>query len=385
MQRGAYVLPGIFDTHIHGGGLCDAARGKFDHRHNKFMGTEQYEDVIPTILKVHAKHGTTSIMVGVGALDEERVRAFSKEGRKYINRRIRGGSVLRGLDLEGFYLKDPAYSGAINTKYIHRPEVEYFKRFNELAGGGIKKALVPPEWDEAGLKLIRYMAKNNIVPGVGHSGATFDQFMKAYHAGTKVVVHCGNGPMSQNFKAGGVIDGLFALEGKGISAEVICDYHHVNPKWIVTFIKAFNGNIIGITDAMMVVDAGVKIKEFGDGDKVCQVDKDVLRLKGSPTKALYGSTLASDRAFQNFLNIYMKNLRGYIVGDLFDEKPTLDKAVTEVSRLFSCNPAKLYGLDKEIGSLEKGKNADIVVMAIKKTGKEYGCKANRVFVQGEAI
>jgi imidazolonepropionase-like amidohydrolase len=79
----------------------------------------------------------------------------------------------------------------------------------------------------------------------------------------------------------------------------------------------------------------------------------------------------------------MKNISGYLTGPLFEKPVALEKAIMEVSKLLSLNPAKLYGFDKEIGTLEKGKSADIVVMDIKKTGTDYKCTVKKVFVSGE--
>ena len=101
--------------------------------------------------------------------------------------------------------------------------------------------------------------------------------------------------------------------------------------------------------------------------------------------ALFGSMLTTDRAFQNFLNIYMHNLAGFIVGPLFEKPVALEKAVCEISKLMSLNPAKLYGYDKQIGTLEKGKKADIVVMDIKKKSADYKCTVKKVFVNGEEV
>jgi len=51
----------------------------------------------------------------------------------------------------------------------------------------------------------------------------------------------------------------------------------------------------------------------------------------------------------------------------------------------SGNPAKLYGFGKDIGTLEKGKSADVIIMDIKKAGKDYKCTVKKVFVNGKEV
>ena len=380
-----YVLPGFFDIHCHGAGLYDACCGKYDYKKGIFSSKdEDYEQGIPEILKKHVLHGTTSMILSSFATSQENIKRFLGYGGYYTKHNPDNGSRLLGLDIEGIFLKNPAYAGAQNPDYFIKPEIRYFDRIMKLSGNAVKKILVAPEWGKDALKFIRHITKNGIVAGVGHSGATYEELIKAYQAGVKVIVHCGNGPMSQNFKDGGVIDALFYLRDK-VTAELICDYHHVNPRWMVTFIKNFNFNIIGITDAMFVVESPVKIKkEFKVGDKIGIIDKDVLMLKGVKN-ILFGSLLTMDKAFQNFVNLFVKNTWGYLVGNLFEKPIGIDKAVIETSKILSLNPAKLFKLDKLIGSIEKGKCADVLIMEISKKGNGYGCKLKSIILNGRKL
>jgi len=381
--KGAYVLPGFFDTHVHGGGGYDSSNARFDVKKNAFVRKEEdYAKGVETILRAHAKHGTTSMILSTGTNSEEYIGNYMKYCGYFVNN-YAGGAKLHGADIEGVFIKDPAYAGAQSLKYLKEPDVKLFDRLMKISGGTIRRVLVAPEWGDSAIKLIKHLAKNGVVPGVGHSGATYDQFMRAYEAGVKVLIHFGNGPMSQNFKGGGILDAAFHLRDK-IYVEIICDYYHLNPKWVSTFLKTFNPKVIGITDAMFPVGCAGGIKEFEMGGKICSVGSDVLRLKGSAS-TLFGSMLTMDREFQNFLNIYMKNLSGYLTGPLFEKQVSLEKALMDISHIMSLNPAKLYGHDKELGTLEKGKSADIVVMDIKKAGKDYKCTVKKVFVNGEEV
>jgi len=380
---GAYVLPGFFDTHLHGGGGYDSSSGRFDTKKNEFVREEEdYAKGVETILREHAKYGTTSMILSTATNSEANISNYMKYAGYYVNN-YSGGAKLLGADIEGVFIKEAAYAGAQSLQYIKEPDIRYFDRLMKISGGTIRRVLVAPEWGTPALKFIKHLVKNGVVPGVGHSGASYDQFMRAYDAGVKVLIHFGNGPMSQNFKRGGILDAAFFLKDK-IYIEVICDYYHLNPRWVSAFLKNFNSKVIGVTDAMFPVGRAGLIKEFEMGGKICVVGKDVLSLKGS-SSVLFGSMLTTDRAFQNFLNIYMKNLAGYLTGPLFEKQITLDKAVSETSKIMSLTPAKLYGFDKEIGSLEFGKSADIAVMNIEKSETAYKCTIKKVLVSGEAV
>ncbi|MEK6646579.1 MAG: amidohydrolase family protein [Candidatus Firestonebacteria bacterium] len=378
-----YVLPGFFDTHCHGGGLFDTSSGKYILKNKKFSAKENdYESGIFDALKIHAGFGTTSMFLTASAMPEMNMHNFTKYGGDYTKKHIPGSTKLLGLDLEGVFLKNPKYAGAQSPEFFKKPDIKYFNKLTILSNNTIKKVLVAPEWGKAGYDLIKYLTKNKIVSCVGHSGATYDEVMKAYDLGTKVVVHCGNGPMSQNFKGGGVIDALFYLQDK-VWAELICDYCHIHPRWLVSFIKNFRFNIIGITDAMFVVGFLEKIKEFKMGSKTGIVNNGVLKVKDS-SNTLFGSCLTMDKAFENFLNLFISNQWGYLVGNLFDKDLSFDKAIIEASKLLSCYPAQVYGFDKSIGSIEPDKSADIVIMNIKKD-KKYICKIKTVIINGFQI
>ncbi|MEI6846303.1 MAG: hypothetical protein WCK36_04570, partial [Candidatus Firestonebacteria bacterium] len=226
---GAYVLPGFFDTHLHGGAGYDSSNGRFDTKKNIFIREdEEYAKGVEAILREHAKHGTTSMILSTGTNSEENISKFMKYAGYYTGN-YSGGAKLLGVDIEGVFIKDPAYAGAQSLQYLKAPDIKLFDRLMKISGGTIKRVLVAPEWGAPAITFIKHLVKNNVVAGVGHSGATYEEFMKAYNAGVKVIIHCGNGPLSQNFKGGGILDALFCLRNK-ITAEIICDYHHINPR-----------------------------------------------------------------------------------------------------------------------------------------------------------
>jgi N-acetylglucosamine-6-phosphate deacetylase len=130
------------------------------------------------------------------------------------------------------------------------------------------------------------------------------------------------------------------LEDERVTVELINDGTHLHPAALrLAFHHAGAARVAFITDAM---DAA----GFGDGRYMLgpmevEVADGVARLVEGGSIA--GSTLTLDRAFKRAVTV--------------DGLP-----VEDVVRAISANPARLLGLDDRIGSLEPGKDADLVVL-----------------------
>ena len=202
--KGSYILPGFFDTHLHGGALIESSKGRYEVKTGKFVYSEkEFEAGYPRMLLAHALHGTTSMILSISSNPKPVVEMFMKTAGRLVDKKNLPGAKLLGLDMEGTYIKDQVYGGAQDPQNFIEPDIKYFEKLNKLSGGSIRKALVAPEWGEPAVKFIKFLVKNGIKAGVGHSGATYAEMIKAYEAGVTYAVHFGNGPMSQNFKAGG--------------------------------------------------------------------------------------------------------------------------------------------------------------------------------------
>ena len=380
--KGSYILPGFFDTHLHGGALIESSKGRYEVKTGKFVYSEkEFEAGYPRMLLAHALHGTTSMILSISSNPKPVVEMFMKTAGRLVDKKNLPGAKLLGLDMEGTYIKDQVYGGAQDPQNFIEPDIKYFEKLNKLSGGSIRKALVAPEWGEPAVKFIKFLVKNGIKAGVGHSGATYAEMIKAYEAGVTYAVHFGNGPMSQNFKTGGVLDAMFELSDK-ITIELIADLNHVHPKWLSAFLKAFNFNAVGVTDAMFVSASPKKIKEFQYGPFAVEVRNGAAWLKDKKN-TLCGSCVTMDVIFENLLNVIAGNQTGYLTGKLFDKPVSLDSAVSMASRLVSENPAKLYGFEGRLGSIEDGKAADLVIAEIKEKNGKVNVGIKSVIVGGE--
>jgi N-acetylglucosamine-6-phosphate deacetylase len=374
--RGKYILPGFFETHMHGINYYSCTQGKIDPR--TFDPAGDYDDAVHYIMRYLPGIGVTSSFLSGSAVPMEMLKHFLVEARSFMEAPAPKAARLLGIDLEGSFLKDPKYGGAQEIENYLNPSVEIFEELQELSGGAIKKVLIAPEWGEEAFKLMRYLSDRGLFPTVGHTGCTRQELLKAHEAGTLVVVHCGNGPMSQNFKSGGALDGIFEL-GSSLYGEVICDFCHVHPHWINTFIKCFSlEHVIGISDSNHLTGSNLE-----DGTRVKdRVVRDGALWIADRENTLAGSMTSLDRGFNNILNLFTGDRKTYFQRE--QEVPySLDEALPLACRLFSLNPAELFGLDKEIGSIAPEKEADLIVAEIEGEPGNYCFSIDRVFISGE--
>lgn len=189
-----------------------------------------------------------------------------------------------------------------------------------------------------GIDSVRLLAEHGVIAAIGHTDATYEQTMQAIDAGATVATHLYNAMPALGHRAPGPIAAL--LEDERITVELINDGTHLHPAaFELAFHRAGAGRVALITDAM---DAA----GFGDGRYMLgplevEVKDSVARLVEGGSIA--GSTLTLDRAFK----------RSVTIDGL---------AVDDVVRAISANPAKLLGMYDRIGSLEPGKDADLVVL-----------------------
>ena len=124
-----------------------------------------------------------------------------------------------------------------------------------------------------------------------------------------------------------------------IRAELIADNVHVHPiaMNVLYQTKGENGVVL-ISDSIRA--AGMPDGEYEVDDRVMVVEGGVCRLKDG---SLSGSTLTLDHGLRNFAKA---------VGQPFER----------LWRVVSLNPAQAIGYDNRKGSLEVGKDADLVVL-----------------------
>ena len=248
---------------------------------------------------------------------------------------IDSGSSILGIHLEGPYLcKD--YKGAMPEHLLQIPSLTDFYSYQKLAEGNVRLMTVSPEV-EGVPEFIKEVSKTGVVISLGHSGADYETTMKCIEYGAKSATHTFNAMklMHQHFPS---ISG--AVLESDIYCEAICDGVHLHPAMVRILLKTKGvDRVVGVTDSIMAAGLGDGKYKLGVNDIVV-IDGDA---KLADLSARAGSTLTTGNMFKNLIK--------------FTKRP-----IEEISRIMSGNPAELLGLGDEKGTIEVGKDADIVIL-----------------------
>ncbi|GGQ09138.1 N-acetylglucosamine-6-phosphate deacetylase [Streptomyces mutabilis] len=314
---GHWVVPGFVDIHNHGGGGASFTGGTA-------------EDVLQGV-ETHRRHGTTTVVASAvtGDLD------FLARQAGMLAELAQQGDIA-GVHFEGPFIS-PCRKGAHDEQLLRDPDPAEVRKLVDATHGHARMMTLATELP-GGLDSVRLLTEHGVIAAVGHTDATYEQTLQAIDAGATVATHLFNAMPPLGHRAPGPITAL--LEDERITVELINDGTHLHPAALrLAFHHAGAARVAFITDAM---DAA----GFGDGRYLLgpmevEVADGVARLVEGGSIA--GSTLTLDRAFKRAVTV-----DGLPVGD--------------VVAAISANPARLLGLDDRIGSLEPGKDADLVVL-----------------------
>lgn len=324
--KNQYISHGFIDIHTHGGGGYDFMDGTLE----SFIGSA----------KMHAMHGTTAIVpTTLASTKEELIQSlniFEKAKEKSTTAKF------IGFHIEGPYLsKDQC--GAQDIKYIRNPE---YNEYSEIvsASNNIIRWTIAPEITGA-LELGEYLCKHNILPSIGHSNATYDEVLKAIAVGYKHITHfysCISTITRENgYRIAGILESAFIC--KELNIEIIADGSHV-PAPLLKMVYELIGpdRIALVTDSMR--GAGMPEGEsilgsLTNGQKVI-IEDNVAKMPNK--KAFAGSVATTDMLVRNMINLGTASLE-------------------DVIKMMTATPAKIIGKSQELGIVDVGRKADLVI------------------------
>jgi N-acetylglucosamine-6-phosphate deacetylase len=310
--KGLYVSPGFIDLQVNGGGGRD------------FI--EAQEEEVKRIASFHASHGTTGLLATLVTAPIDQLRQALESIK-----RARAEGIL-GVHLEGPFIAI-GQRGAHNPKHILEPSLEQLRALTAGYRDLIRIVTLAPELPGAD-RLIEEV-QEFAIPALGHSNATYEEALAAVNKGVKLFTHLFNAMSGFHHREPGAVGA--ALEGEAM-VSLIVDGIHVHPAAVRLALKAKGiDKICLITDSISA--AGLGDGRYSLGGQEVLVEGGVARLSDG---TLAGSTLTMERAVKNFMEFTGCSL-------------------PEAVRAASLNPARLLGLDGRKGSLEEGKDADLVI------------------------
>ncbi|MGW8569408.1 N-acetylglucosamine-6-phosphate deacetylase [Streptomyces niveus] len=314
---GHWVVPGFVDTHNHGGGGASFTSGGVD-------------EVLKGV-RTHQEHGTTTLVASTvtGEMD------FLAQRAGFLSELVEQGD-LAGIHFEGPFIS-PCRKGAHSEALLRDPDPAEVRKLLDAARGTARMVTLATELP-GGIDSVRLLVEHGVIAAIGHTDATYEQTVEAIDAGATVATHLFNAMPPLGHRAPGPIAAL--LEDERVTVELINDGTHLHPAALeLAFHRAGAGRVAFITDAMDAAGFGDGVYQLGPLE--VEVKDGVARLAVGGSIA--GSTLTLDTAFKRAATI--------------DRLP-----VTDIVRAISANPAKLLGVYDRVGSLEPGKDADLVIL-----------------------
>ncbi|MBL1081840.1 N-acetylglucosamine-6-phosphate deacetylase [Streptomyces actinomycinicus] len=313
---GHWVVPGFVDIHNHGGGGAS------------FFGTA--EEIL-TAIRTHRLHGTTTLVAST-VTDEMDLLV----GQAGLLSELAEQGDIAGIHFEGPFIA-PCRKGAHSEELLRDPEPAEVRKLIDAARGKAKMVTLATELP-GGIDSVRLLAEHGVIAAVGHTDASYEQTVEAIDAGATVATHLFNAMPALGHRTPGPVAAL--LEDERVTVELINDGTHLHPAALeLAFRHAGADRVAFITDAMDAAGSGDG--RYMLGPLEVEVRDGVARLVEGGSIA--GSTLTLDRAFR----------RAVTVDGL---------SVEDAVKALSANPARLLGLSDRIGSLEPGKDADLVVL-----------------------
>ena len=315
--KGGYVAPGLIELHIHGYLGKDVCDGE--------------EESIRVIAEGIVQNGVTAFLPTTMTESMETITKALNVIRNVMEKsKTWKGSTVLGAHAEGPFIS-PSKKGAQDPKYILKPDAKFVKEYADV----IKTITLAPEEDTEDFAAIREIVRDtDVVISMGHTSADYDTAMKSVAAGVKHTTHFFNAMTPMAHRAPGVVT---AALNSDASIELIVDTFHVFPAFYDLLFKLKGRKMCFITDCLPA--GGLPYGEYTLGGQKIIYRDIVCRLEDG---TVAGSVLKLNKGVWN---VYTNS----------------NIPLNECVNGASLNPATVLGIQDKKGSLDVGKDADIII------------------------
>ena len=321
--KGCYAIPGLIDLHFHGckgDDFCDGDKA-----------------AIGRIAEYEASVGVTAIAPATKTLPVEELEQILHTAAEYKKetKDCRKADFL-GINMEGPFIS-PAKKGAQDARNILPCNVEICDRFLKASEGLVKFIGIAPEESEHAAEFIREVHERVNV-SLAHTNADYETAMEACRAGANHAVHLYNAMPTFTHRAPGVVGAVF--DSKDVMAEIICDGIHIHPSVVRATFQMMGA------DWMILISDSMRATGMPDGQ---------YTLGGLDVKVVGKlATLVSDGAIAGSATNLADCMRTVV--------QKMDLPLETAVACATINPARSLKIDKDYGSLEKGKKANVVLL-----------------------
>lgn len=335
--EGNLICPGFIDLQVNGGG-------------GSLLTEDASYESVCKIAKTHSSFGTTSLMPTVITAPEKQIRKALSAVSEAVHRGTGTASVI-GSHLEGPFINGKK-RGIHDQRFLLPPSIDHFSPFYEASQGTLRLLTLAPELPNS-LAVIEHAASMGVAVAIGHTIAGLSEVERAVDAGATLATHVFNAMEGLGGRDPGTVGAILSIDE--IHAGLIADGIHVHPMSMKVCIRAKGTDrVFLVTDAMPPV--GTSMTSFRLYDEEINVKEGGLY---GPDGTIAGSILTMNRAVK-------------IVNELVGIP--LDKAIA----MATINPAVAAGIGHEKGSLQPGKDADIVIC-------DHELNVRKVMVRGEVV
>ena len=327
------AIPGLIDIHNHGA-----------------LGEGFVSDCTERARGFLASKGTTALLATTFPYGqrEEFLSGIKQLRRRIAEQQPKEGAQILGIHCEGPFL-EPSL-GAQMPELCWPINSENIKALLDAAGEDLRILALSPELPGAE-DLIKQAVSRGIIVSAAHSQAGVEDMERAYRAGLSHMTHIFNATERPEPIAGvgvlGVGPDEFALTCDGMTAEVMADRqgYHVSPYWLsILFRCKSKDKITLISDSTGIAGRRAGAYPQPDGSTlILREGEDVAWGESKSKKGLAGSVMTMHNALLNLMR-------------------HMQMPLEEVIECASLTPARILGLERKKGSLEPGKDADLVVL-----------------------
>lgn len=216
-----------------------------------------------------------------------------------------------GDAIEGFHVEGPSISvedgprGAHPARWVRKPDIEEFKRWQQAAEGHVRLITIAAEWPEAP-RYIEHVTGEGVVVSIGHTAANGAQIRDCVSAGASMSTHLGNGahavmPRHPNYL-------WEQLAEDRLTATFIVDGIHIGEAFLKVALRAKSlERAVLITDAVMPAQCAPGPYRIGEVEVELLPPGDRVVLRGGTRLA--GSALSMHDAIANVIRMTGIKLR----------------------------------------------------------------------------
>jgi N-acetylglucosamine-6-phosphate deacetylase len=313
LPEGAIVAPGLIDVHTNGA--------------DEFLVNRDQGNAVEVASRAYARQGATGYVAGIMTAPWESMMHAGAEVSEAANQLVEAGDPI-GARCLGIHFEGPF----LNHKFrrVHRSEwivpasLERAQEMVEACRGALVMVTMAPEVETVD-EVARFFFDQGIVCSAGHTAARYREGMLAIGIGFRTVTHAFNAMSPLDHRDPSIL--VAFMQESRTTVQLICDGYHVSPPMVDLLYRTLHDRLVLATYNMPPAGSGYRI----EGGVVRAEDGTIA-----------GSALLMDQAVRNLM----------MYADI-----GFETAVISATR----SPARLLNLDRELGTVEAGKRADLSI------------------------